>query len=108
MENRTLQCVMNTLRPREFAPRGYAFMLSDNDALISRARGRVVADWYRTCNSDVFLMVDGDMVFNPEDADRLVSLCRDGHDIIGAGYAVRSGTATATAAASNNERRGRK
>lgn len=92
MENRTLQCVMNTLRPREFAPRGYAFMLSDNDALISRARGRVVADWYRTCNSDVFLMVDGDMVFNPEDADRLVRLCRDGHDIIGAGYAVRSGT----------------
>lgn len=92
MENRTLDCVLRTIRPRAGFPRGYGFRLADNDALISRARGRVVADWYRNENSDVFLMVDGDMTFNPADADRLVELCRNGHDIIGGAYAVRSGT----------------
>lgn len=92
MENKTLDCVLRTIRPHAGYPRGYEFRMADNDALISRARGRVVADWYRNQNSDVFLMVDGDMVFNPEDADRLIEKCRNGYDIIGGAYAVRSGT----------------
>lgn len=88
MENQTMNCVMAAVR------RGFELMVTDNDALICRARSRVVADWWRNCHSDVFLMVDGDVVFNTEDAERLIRLCRDGHDIICGAYAVRSGAHT--------------
>jgi hypothetical protein len=39
----------------------------------------------------VFLMVDDDQEFQPRDANRIVTLCREGHDVIAAAYPVRDG-----------------
>lgn len=61
------------------------------DALIARSRSIIVSGWYRETADDVFLMLDDDIVFYREDVDRLIHLCRNGHDIICAGYPVHSG-----------------
>ncbi len=37
-------------------------------------------------------MIDDDQEFSPGDAERLVTLCREGHDVIAAAYPVRDGT----------------
>jgi SAM-dependent methyltransferase len=62
-----------------------------SDGLISRARSIAVSRWWAETADDVFLMIDDDIVFQPADAERLVALCRDGHDIIAAAYPVRDG-----------------
>lgn len=85
MEIQTTSCVF------EAAKAGFEWLATNNDALICRARAKVVADWWRLCNSDVFVMVDGDIVFTPADAQKLVDRCRAGHDIIAGCYVVRSG-----------------
>ena len=61
------------------------------DALISRSRSIIVTRWWAETNDDVFLMIDDDIVFTTADADRLVGLCRNGHDIICGAYPVHDG-----------------
>ncbi len=67
------------------------------DGYIPRARGIIVSKWWRQTADDVFLMIDDDIVFEPSDANRLVQLCRDGHDIICAAYPIRDGAHLAIA-----------
>jgi SAM-dependent methyltransferase len=67
------------------------------DGYIPRARGIIVSKWYRQTADDVFLMIDDDIVFEPNDANRLVELCRKGHDIICAAYPIRDGAHLAIA-----------
>lgn len=61
------------------------------EAGLLRARNIAASRWYTDTADDVFLMVDDDIVFEPKDAEHLVDLCRDGHDIIAAAYPVRDG-----------------
>lgn len=61
------------------------------EAGINRARSVAASRWYRETADDVFVMVDDDIVFQPSDIERLVGLCRDGHDIICGAYPVRDG-----------------
>jgi len=56
------------------------------EAGINRARSIQASKWFRETNDDVFLMVDDDIVFDPEDANGIVERCRDGHDVIAAAY----------------------
>ena len=56
------------------------------EAGINRARSIQVSKWFRETDEDVFLMVDDDIVFEPEDADAIVEKCRAGHDVIAAAY----------------------
>lgn len=58
------------------------------EAGINRARSIQVSKWFREMpdDDDVFLMVDDDIVFEPEDADAIVERCRAGHDVIAAAY----------------------
>lgn len=58
------------------------------DGLISRARSIVVSRWWAETADDVFLMIDDDVTFSAADAERLVQLCRDGHDLICGAYVV--------------------
>ncbi len=63
---------------------------------ITRARSFSVSKWYKeNVDEDVFVMVDDDILFQPTDAQKLAHLCRDGHDIIGAGYPFRDGSSVA-------------
>ncbi len=63
-----------------------------NEAGLLRARNVAASRWYTDTADDVFLMIDDDQEFEPKDAERLVTLCREGHDIIAAAYPVRDGT----------------
>ena len=56
------------------------------EAGINRARSIRVSKWFRETNDDVFLMVDDDIIFDPEDANGIVDRCRDGYDVIAAAY----------------------
>lgn len=59
------------------------------EAGINRARSVMASRWWAETADDVFLMLDDDIVFEPSDAEHLVELCRNGHDIICAAYPVR-------------------
>jgi hypothetical protein len=61
------------------------------EAGINRARSIMASRWWKDTADDVFLMLDDDITFEPEDAERLVTLCREGHDVIAAAYPVRDG-----------------
>lgn len=62
------------------------------DALIGRSRSILVHNWYYSTGDDTFLMVDDDIQFSSQDADRAVEYCRAGFDILCGGYVVRDGT----------------
>ncbi len=72
-------------------PLGWRLRAKYGDGMISRSRGILVTDWWRSCSDDVCLFVDDDISFDPRDADRLVQLCREGHDIICGAYSVKNG-----------------
>ncbi len=56
------------------------------EAGINRARSIQVSKWLRETDEDVFLMVDDDIVFDPDDANTIVDRCRQGYDVIAAAY----------------------
>lgn len=62
------------------------FEQTGGEAGINRARSIQASRWYRETTSDVFLMVDDDVVFDPEDANGIVDRCREGYDVIAAAY----------------------
>lgn len=70
---------------------GWPIALRYGDALIDRARAKAVAHWYREETTDVFLMVDDDIVFKAEDAARVVQLARDKRSIACGAYPVGDG-----------------
>lgn len=56
-----------------------------------RARSIWTSKWYREHCDDGFLMVDADIEFQPEDAEKIVRLGRETRSIAVAAYAVRDG-----------------
>jgi hypothetical protein len=56
------------------------------EAGIARARSIQASKWFRETTEDVFLMLDDDIVFDPEDANSIVDRCRAGYDVIAAAY----------------------
>lgn len=70
---------------------GWPVTLRYGDALIDRARAKAVSDWYRNETTDVFLMIDDDIVFSAEDAVRVVDLAREKRSIACGAYPVGGG-----------------
>jgi len=68
---------------------GWSLRVGTGDALILRVRSRQVSKWYRQHDDDVFLMVDGDIVFALEDAERVVRHARETRSIVCGAYPVR-------------------
>lgn len=62
-----------------------------SEAGLLRARNIAASRFWADTADDVFLMVDDDIEFKPEDAEHLVDLCRNGHDVVAAAYPVRDG-----------------
>lgn len=71
--------------------RGWTRLIQRGDALITRVRSQIMSKWYRDHLSDVCLMVDDDIVFRPEDAERVVELARATRSIACGAYSVRDG-----------------
>jgi len=75
----------------ELARRGWRMLVRDGDALISRARSVLVSQWFAGTEEDVFLMIDDDVVFRTEGAERVVALARETRSIACGAYLVRGG-----------------
>ena len=71
--------------------RGWPITTKGGDALIDRSRAIIVSRWWRDTNDDCFVMIDDDIAFEPESAERLVAQCRAGKDVIAGLYPVRDG-----------------
>jgi hypothetical protein len=61
------------------------------DALVSRARSRAASYWFLRTDDDVFLMIDDDIVFEPDAPERVVALARE-RDIVAGVYPMRDGS----------------
>jgi SAM-dependent methyltransferase len=70
---------------------GWPVEIRYGDALIDRARAKAVSNWFRNETTDVFLMIDDDIVFKPEDAARVVNLAREKRAIACGAYPVGGG-----------------
>jgi SAM-dependent methyltransferase len=70
---------------------GWPVEIRYGDALIDRARAKAVSNWFRNETTDVFLMIDDDIVFKSEDAARVVSLARAKRTIACGAYPVGGG-----------------
>lgn len=70
---------------------GWPVELRYGDALIDRARAKAVSQWFKNDTTDVFLMIDDDIVFLPEDAARVVQLAREKRAIACGAYPVGDG-----------------
>lgn len=81
----TVECLFEL---REF---GWPVELRYGDALIDRARAKAVSNWYCNETTDVFLMIDDDIVFHPEDAARVVQIAREKRAIACGAYPVGDG-----------------
>jgi hypothetical protein len=67
------------------------YQIRHGDAWIGRARSVVASQWYRQVPDDVFVMVDADIVFRPDDVERLAAQCKPGYEIVCADYPVHNG-----------------
>lgn len=82
----TVECLF------EMVGRGWPIALVYGDALVDRARAKAVSAWYQNDDTDVFLMVDDDIVFMAADAERVVELAREKRSIACGAYPVGGGT----------------
>jgi len=74
---------------------GWSWWRKGRDALITRSRSMLVSNWWRESGDDVFLMVDNDIIFRPEDAEKIVERTRECKGVIGATYPWRGATGMA-------------
>lgn len=81
----TIECLF------ELVGAGWPVGFVYGDALIDRARAKAVSSWYLNETSDVFLMIDDDIVFKAEDAARVAALAREKRSIACAAYPVADG-----------------
>ncbi len=72
--------------------KGWRYQLHRGDALISRVRSIAVSKWLRESDGDVFLMIDSDITFTANDAEKVVNLAREKKSIACAAYPVRGGS----------------
>lgn len=82
----TAECML------QLRDRGWGYVIKRGDALITRSRSIAVSDWYRRTDDDVFLMIDDDVVFLPEHAERVVELARRTRSVACAAYPVKDGS----------------
>ena len=61
------------------------------DGLISRARSIIASRWWAETADDVFLMVDDDIIFSVDDAEKIVRHAQETEGIVCAAYPIRSG-----------------
>jgi hypothetical protein len=66
-----------------------------NDALIGRSRSIMCTEFLKT-DADVMVIIDDDIVFQPEDFWKIVEGCRETRSIYGGAYVTRSQNAHLT------------
>jgi len=74
---------------------GWSWWRKGRDALITRSRSMLVSNWWRESGDDVFLMVDNDIIFRPDDAEKITDRARECRGVVGAAYSWRNASGLA-------------
>lgn len=82
----TAECLL------QLRDQGWGYVIKRGDALITRSRSIATSNWYRQTDEDVFLMIDDDVVFEVQGAEKVVRLAREKRSIACAAYPVKDGT----------------
>lgn len=81
---------VSTLTGRPRSP--WRLCMKSGDGLITRSRAISLSRWWAECNDDVALMIDDDVIFQPEEAVKLVEACRRTRSIVCGAYPVGDAT----------------
>ena len=69
----------------------FTWVISSGDALIGRGRSRNATFFILEGKTPYLIFLDSDIMFQPEDIERLYSSLKAGYDLIGGVYSVKSG-----------------
>lgn len=81
----TVECLF------ELVGNGWPVGISHGDADVGRHRSKVASSWYREQDTNVFLMIDDDIVFSVEDVEKVVALAYEKRSIAIGNYPVADG-----------------
>jgi len=70
----------------------FLWVLSPGDALVGRARSITASNFLMDNMAPYLIFLDSDIVFQPEDLQRLYSDLKAGYDLVGGVYSVRANT----------------
>lgn len=84
---------------RTFRNYKYEVVYLKGDALIGRSRSRAATQFLKANNAPYMFFIDTDIVFTPEDIDKLYTAMQQGRDVIAGAYSVASGEFLAVKAA---------
>lgn len=76
---------------RQYRHYDYDVVYLKGDALIGRSRSRAATQFLKANNAPYMIFIDTDIVFTPEDIDKLYTGMQQGCDVIAGAYAVASG-----------------
>lgn len=84
----TVICIANALKSCKHS---YDVMYQSGDALIGRSRSIACTAFLKANQAPYMIFIDTDIIFLPEEVDRLLDSMLAGHDVIGGAYSVASG-----------------
>lgn len=70
----------------------FLWVLSPGDALVGRARSITASNFLENDMAPFLIFLDSDIVFEPQDLERLYSDLQAGYELVGGVYAVRANT----------------
>lgn len=76
-------------------PRKFMWVPLAGDALVARARSIAASLFLKSEIAPYMIFIDGDIVFEPEDIEKLYQDLCDGYDLVGGFYVVRDGSQSA-------------
>ena len=76
---------------RQYRHYDYDVVYLKGDALIGRSRSRAATQFLKANNAEYMFFIDTDIVFTPEDIDKLYAAMKQGCDVVAGAYSVASG-----------------
>lgn len=75
----------------------YTWILYQHDALIGRARSIACSHFLKSHIAECMLFIDDDMLFMPEDIEKIYQEIKSGKDLVGGCYVVKDGSQLSSA-----------
>lgn len=88
IKSETVQCLEYFRRQTKL---DYTFNIISGDALIGRVRSMAATQFIEKSSSSFMLFIDDDIIFRPEDIEKIYQNMKDGYEVIGGCYSTRDG-----------------